>query len=73
VEDNPRLVGHSGGFAGISSNLTMDLDGGYTLAVMSNLDAGASDVTDMFKAMLQARLPAPEKEGTWDQAVPPPS
>jgi CubicO group peptidase (beta-lactamase class C family) len=73
VEENPRVVGHSGGFAGISSNLSMDLDGGYTLAVMSNLDAGASDVTDIFKAMLQSRLPTPEKEGTWDQAVPPPS
>jgi len=38
---NDRIVGHSGGFSGISSNLDMFLDSGYTAAVMSNYDGGA--------------------------------
>ena len=32
----PDVVGHSGGFEGISANLTMYLDKGYTVAVLSN-------------------------------------
>jgi len=72
IEDNGKAVGHSGGFPGISSNLLMFLDSGYTLAVMSNVDAGAFDVTDSFKAMLQSRLQDKQKTDTWEQAVPPP-
>lgn len=38
VDQTPvgRVVGHSGGFLGISSQLSMYLDSGYTVAVMSN-------------------------------------
>ncbi len=37
-----RVVGHSGGFAGINSQLDIYLDSGYIVAVMSNVDMGAS-------------------------------
>jgi CubicO group peptidase (beta-lactamase class C family) len=37
-----RVVGHSGGFAGINSQLDIYLDSGYVVAVMSNIDMGAS-------------------------------
>lgn len=50
----------------------MFLDSGYTLAVMSNVDAGAFDVTDSFKAMLQSRLEDNQQTDTWEQVVPPP-
>lgn len=32
----PGIVGHSGGFEGISGNLTLYLDNGYTVVVLSN-------------------------------------
>jgi CubicO group peptidase (beta-lactamase class C family) len=37
-----RIVGHSGGFFGISAVLSMYLDAGYTVAVMSNYGGGAA-------------------------------
>jgi CubicO group peptidase (beta-lactamase class C family) len=37
-----RIVGHSGGFPGINSDLSMYLDKGYTVAVMSNYDPPAA-------------------------------
>ena len=39
-----RMVGHSGGFTGISAQLAMYLDSGYTLAVLSNDGEGAPPV-----------------------------
>jgi CubicO group peptidase (beta-lactamase class C family) len=39
-----RRVGHSGGFTGISAHLSMYLDTGYTVAVLSNLSGGAPPV-----------------------------
>ncbi len=44
VERSPvgAIVGHSGGFNGISAVLSMYLDAGYTIAVMSNLGDGAA-------------------------------
>jgi hypothetical protein len=41
-----RIVGHGGGFPGISARLDMDLTGGYTVAVLSNYDGGAEPVAD---------------------------
>ena len=72
VNEDLKAVGHSGGFPGISSNLLIFLDSGYTLAVMSNVDAGAVDVSELVKSMLRARQPKPEPGDTFDQAVPPP-
>ncbi|MCO6490418.1 MAG: beta-lactamase family protein, partial [Phaeodactylibacter sp.] len=44
VEDGPagKVVGHSGGFPGLNGNLDIFLDKGYTVAVLSNYDNGAS-------------------------------
>lgn len=44
VTDSPagKIVGHSGGFDGINSNLDIYLDSGFIVAVMSNYDNGAS-------------------------------
>ena len=50
-----RIVGHGGGFAGISSNLDMFLDSGYTAAVMSNYDNGARPVQEKMRELLAAR------------------
>lgn len=40
--DGHRIVGHSGGFPGINSQLDMYLDSGYTVAIMSNYDPPAA-------------------------------
>ena len=37
-----KVVGHSGGFDGINSELDIYVDSGYIVAVMSNIDNGAS-------------------------------
>ncbi len=37
-----KVVGHGGGFDGINSNLDIFLDSGFIVAVMSNVDMGAS-------------------------------
>jgi CubicO group peptidase (beta-lactamase class C family) len=39
-----RVVGHGGGFSGISSNLDIYRDAGWTVAVLSNVDGGAQPV-----------------------------
>jgi CubicO group peptidase (beta-lactamase class C family) len=44
VDAAGRVVGHSGGFDGINSNLDIFLDSGTIVAVMSNVDMGASPV-----------------------------
>lgn len=41
-EGGTRIVGHSGGFAGINSQLDIYLDLGYTVAVMSNYSPPAA-------------------------------
>ncbi len=50
-----RVVGHSGGFSGINSNLDIFLDSGYTAAVMSNQDRGASLVTGKITELIGRR------------------
>lgn len=44
-----RIVGHSGGFPGINSNLDMYLDNGYTVAAMSNYDTGTQILTNKLR------------------------
>jgi len=46
IESSPagRIVGHSGGFVGISAHLSMYLDDGWTVAVLSNHGGSASIV-----------------------------
>jgi len=47
-----RAVGHGGGFAGISSELDIHLDSGYTIVVLSNMDRAAQNVTGKVKEMI---------------------
>jgi CubicO group peptidase (beta-lactamase class C family) len=47
-----RMIGHNGGFPGISSTLNMYMHSGYTLAVMSNYDKGASIIENKFNELL---------------------
>jgi CubicO group peptidase (beta-lactamase class C family) len=41
-----KVVGHSGGFDGINSRLDIYVDTGYIVAVMSNIESGASPLAD---------------------------
>ncbi|MGE5741416.1 MAG: serine hydrolase domain-containing protein, partial [Candidatus Aminicenantes bacterium RBG_16_66_30] len=41
-----KVVGHSGGFSGINSQLDIYTDSGYIVAVMSNIDNGASPLAN---------------------------
>jgi hypothetical protein len=45
-EPGKRIVGHNGGFAGISALLQIYLDEGWTVAVLSNYDQAAITVGD---------------------------
>lgn len=47
-----RLVGHSGGAAGINSYLDMYMDLGYTVAVMSNYDRGSTPIVEALREWL---------------------
>jgi CubicO group peptidase (beta-lactamase class C family) len=51
-----RVVGHSGGFPGISSNLDMFLDSGYVAVVLTNLDQAAIPVQQAIREMLGSRV-----------------
>jgi len=47
-----KIVGHSGGFPGISSNLDMYLTSGYTTVVLSNYGRGSQPVVQRARALL---------------------
>lgn len=49
---NGKVVGHGGGFSGINSNLDIFLDKGFIVAVMSNLDRGASPLARRISTLL---------------------
>jgi len=51
-ENNHRIIGHGGGFPGISSNLAIYKDLGYTVVVMSNFDRGSIEVENFIKTQL---------------------
>ena len=50
-----RIVGHPGGFPGISSNLEIFLDSGYTAVVLSNYDDSAGYLAATIKDLVTAR------------------
>lgn len=54
VRDGGKRFGHSGGFAGINSELVVFRDEGYTIAVMSNYSMGAQPVVERARALLMA-------------------
>ena len=49
-----RIAGHSGGFAGINSNLDMFLGSGHTAVVLSNYGNAAGPVADKLRAVVAA-------------------
>jgi len=50
---NPNLaVGYGGGFAGISADLLMYLDAGYTMAVLLNYGSGAPPVSQKIQNLV---------------------
>ncbi len=52
VFDGGKIVGHSGGFPGISSNLDIYLTSGYTIAVLSNYGGGSMPVVRKARTLL---------------------
>jgi hypothetical protein len=50
-----RVVGHSGGFPGISSVLDMHLDSGFAVAVLSNYDGGSQTIESKANELLARR------------------
>lgn len=52
-----RQVGHGGGFPGLNSNLTLYLDKGYILCVMSNYDEGAEPLVQRIGAWVARVAP----------------
>lgn len=53
-----RVVGHSGGFPGISATLDMHLDTGFTVIVLANVDGGATVVGEKVRELI-GRLEPP--------------
>ena len=53
VEGGKRIVGHGGGFPGISAQLDIYRDLGYTLAVLSNYDGGSTPVANRVREWLR--------------------
>ncbi len=55
LDDGPlgKVVGHSGGFAGINANLDIFVNAGYIVAVMTNYDRAASPVARKIKNLLE--------------------
>lgn len=49
-----RIVGHSGGFFGISSTLDIYLDSGYTVVVMTNYGGGVEVVSGEIQKVIQS-------------------
>ena len=47
-----KVVGHGGGFPGLNGNLDIFLDKGYTVAVLSNYDNGASPLARRIYEMI---------------------
>lgn len=52
INTTNRIAGHSGGFPGISSNLSMFLDDGYTTVVMSNYGGGSQPVSSKMEELV---------------------
>jgi len=54
LEQGPagRIVGHSGGFPGISSNLDIFRDRGFVAIVLSNQDGGSEAVSEKVRSLV---------------------
>ncbi len=47
-----KVVGHGGGFPGLSANLDIFLENGYIVAVMSNYDRAASPMARRIRSLI---------------------
>jgi CubicO group peptidase (beta-lactamase class C family) len=56
--DGVVMVGHSGGFPGISSNLDMFLGTGWTAVMMSNYGGGSQQVTEKLRELVLPTIDA---------------
>ncbi len=54
VDANIGTAGHSGGFPGISSNLDMFVESGYTAVVLSNISRGAVPIVQKIRELVAA-------------------
>jgi hypothetical protein len=54
IIDGGRIVGHSGGFEGISAQLDIYLVDGYTMAVLANYGGAAQPVIEKVRTLLFA-------------------
>ncbi len=52
MSENGKVVGHSGGFPGLNSNLDIFLENGYVVVVMSNYDSAANPVATKIKEII---------------------
>ncbi|MCI0490581.1 MAG: beta-lactamase family protein [Blastocatellia bacterium] len=59
IDKERGIVGHSGGFPGISSNLDMFLENGFTAVVMSNYGGGSQAVTSKMRELVLAGRESP--------------
>ena len=57
IQAGGRIVGHSGGFPGINSQLDIYVGEDYTVAVMSNYGGGAQPIAEKARALLLAGRP----------------
>ncbi|HEX8457684.1 MAG TPA: serine hydrolase domain-containing protein [Pyrinomonadaceae bacterium] len=67
IDTEHNIVGHSGGFAGISSNLDMFLDNGYTAIVMSNYGGGSQPVSSKMQELILAGQATAERRAAAKQ------
>ena len=54
IDEGGRIVGHSGGFPGINSQLDIYIGEDYTFAVMSNYGGGAQPIAEKARELLMA-------------------
>jgi len=59
-EPDNRIVGHSGGFAGISSNLDIYLDSGFIAVVMSNYSQGSQSIDQKMSELIRRNGDIPD-------------
>jgi CubicO group peptidase (beta-lactamase class C family) len=59
VDPETGIVGHSGGFPGISSNLDIFKGTGYVAVVMSNYGGGSQPVVEKIRTLVRARTAKP--------------
>ena len=58
IDTAQSVVGHNGGFPGISSNLDMFKGTGYTAVVLSNYGGASRAVVEKIRALVRSRAAA---------------